>query len=207
MGAFWHDFGFVFNEGYSDYHSLAADFLETGAHSSNRLIVDFLFVPHIDIQFAITSLTQQFATFEKQAQRKMSDSEQVEVVSTQKEIFESGFRERLQMKFDYIRNFRYDLMIVVPPFFPSVFFDETSFKMTFPPKTPYLRNSTIIDYIIDTYVQVATVFIENHRDVIIGKIERSSIFNQMNLWSGDGVHASEKYYYELAKSLHRQLTP
>ena len=207
MGAFWHDFGFVFNEGYSDYHSLAADFLETGAHSSNRLIVDFLFVPHIDIQFAITSLTQQFATFEKQAQRKMSDSEQVEVVSTQKEIFESGFRERLQMKFDYIRNFRYDLMFVVPPFFPSVFFDETSFKMTFPPKTPYLRNSTIIDYIIDTYVQVATVFIENHRDVIIGKIERSSIFNQMNLWSGDGVHASEKYYYELAKSLHRQLTP
>lgn len=207
MGAFWHDFGFAINNDYSDYHNLANDFLESGAHSSNRLIVDFLFVPHIDIQFVITSLSQQFANFEKQAQRRMSDSEQVEVVSTQKEIFESGFRERIQMKFDYLQTFRYDLMIVVPPFFPSVFFDETSFKMTFPPKTPYLGNSTVIDYIIDTYVQVATMFIENHRNVFIGKIERTSIFNQMNLCSGDGVHASETHYYELAKSLHKRLTP
>ena len=122
MGAFWHDFGFALNEDYSGYHNSATDFLEIDAHSSKRLIVDFLFVPHIDIQFAITSLAQQFTNFEKQTQRKMSDSEQVEVVSTQKEIFESGFRERLQMKFDYLQTFRYDLIILVPPFFPSVFF-------------------------------------------------------------------------------------
>ena len=207
MGAFWHNFGFAVNKDYSDYQTLADDFLKNGVQSSSRLIVDFLFVPHLDIQFVITSLTQQFADFEKQSQRRMSDSEQVEAVSTQKELLESGFRQRIQMKFDYLQTFQYDLVIVIPPFFSSVFFDETSFKMTFPPKTPYLRNSTVINYIIDAYVEVTNAFIESHRDIFIGKIERTSIFNQMNLWSGDGIHASETHYYELAKSLHNRLTP